>query len=336
MRYRFRRGLPAPILPAFDYIVSHGVYSWVDEHTRESWRRFIDRRLKPGGLLYVSYNAMPGRAADLPFQRLVRALGCSLPGNSQERVMAALGVVDAMTDLKAPALLASPTAATFREPARRCVPAYLAHELMNGNWEALCVTDVRAALAPIGLTPAGSATLMENYDSFVLGRAARDLLAAIEDPNVRELARDFFIDQFFRRDVFVRGGRRLHEDERRAGLLDSAWFLACPAESVEYHVATPAGRLSFDNATARHIVRALAAGPQRLTGIAESIAPGDLLANALVLSAAGVVWPVEKSRVSVDRINDAIRRRAGGPEEIRYRAQPFGTAITARAESWTA
>src|SRR5262245_17240386 len=52
----------------FDYIVAHGVYSWVDEATQAAMRRFIDRHLKPGGLVYISYNAMPGRAPDLPFQ----------------------------------------------------------------------------------------------------------------------------------------------------------------------------------------------------------------------------------------------------------------------------
>src|SRR5580700_1361420 len=105
-------------LPGFDYIVSHGVYSWVGERVRQSWRRFIDRHLKPGGLVYVSYNAMPGRAADLPLQRFVRALGQSLPGNSQERVAAALGVVRALADLKAPALLSSPMAARMKEPGK--------------------------------------------------------------------------------------------------------------------------------------------------------------------------------------------------------------------------
>ena len=50
----------------FDYIVAHGIYSWVDEQTRSALRRFIDRHLRPGGLAYVSYYALPGRAADLP------------------------------------------------------------------------------------------------------------------------------------------------------------------------------------------------------------------------------------------------------------------------------
>src|SRR5215831_4771236 len=36
-------------LPLFDYIVAHGVYSWVDSANQGALRRFIDRRLKPGG-----------------------------------------------------------------------------------------------------------------------------------------------------------------------------------------------------------------------------------------------------------------------------------------------
>ena len=69
-------------LPGFDYIVAHGVYSWVNAESKAALRAFIDRHLKPGGLVYISYNAIPGRATDLPFQRLMRALGSTFSGES--------------------------------------------------------------------------------------------------------------------------------------------------------------------------------------------------------------------------------------------------------------
>src|SRR5450755_999854 len=62
-------------LPPLDYITAHGVYSWVDDRARRDLRRFVDRHLKPGGRVYVSYNALPGRAPDAPFQRLMLELG---------------------------------------------------------------------------------------------------------------------------------------------------------------------------------------------------------------------------------------------------------------------
>lgn len=311
-------------LPPFDYIVSHGVYSWVSAATRRSWLRFVDRHLKPGGLVFVSYNAMPGRAADLPLQRLVRSLGNTLPGDSQTRAVAALGVARAMTELKAPALTASPMVANLLARAD-IPPGYLAHELMNANWEPLCVTDVRADTRSVGLEPAGTANLLQNYDSFVLRKAARDVLAGIEDPDAREFARDFFLDQVFRQDVFIRAGRFAAPDQRRAALLARSYALAVPLDKVEYIAQTPAGKLRFDNAPARHIVAELAAGPRVLS---ELEAPGlplqDLLANALVLCAAGVILPVESTVADVSAINAAIQRRDGA---VRYRVLPRGTAI---------
>src|SRR5262249_35768361 len=186
-------------------------------------RRFIDRHLKPGGLVYVSYYAMPGRASDLPFQRLVHALGLTLSGDTASRCAAALETVNKLTELKAPALVGSSMAVRLKEHPADFQLAYLSHELMSANWEPLCVTDFRIAMRSIGLVPVGSATLIENYDSFVLGQAARRTLAAIADLDARELARDFLIDQFFRRDVFVRRGRVLDETERRSQLLDSSF-----------------------------------------------------------------------------------------------------------------
>jgi SAM-dependent methyltransferase len=317
-------------LPSFDYIVSHGVYSWVDKRVRESWRRFVDRHLKPGGFVYVSYNAMPGRATDLPLQRLLRALAQTMPGNSQERLSPALEIVNELVDLKAPALITSPMATRLKRKGGtqdRPLP-FLTHEFMSASWDVLCVTDVRADLAEIGLQPVGSATLIENYDSFVLGRAARERLATIGDRNARELVRDFLINQSFRRDVFVRGGRRLTENERRSWLLDNSYALALPANEVEFVMSTPAGRLNFDNPASRHIVHALASGPRRLADIADpSIETQDLVANALTLCASNAVWPVESNRSPVAKVNSTIFTRLTGPEEINWLALPFGTAV---------
>ena len=316
-------------LPAFEYIVSHGVYSWVEPRIQASLRGFIQRHLKPGGLVYISYNAMPGRAADLPLQRLVRALGRTFSGDSATRVTRALEIVRAAAEIKTPALVASPFAEQFKQSKERFQTAYLAHELMGDYWEPQCVTDVRAAMRAIGLEPVGSATLMENYDSHVLGAAARGILADIADDDVRELARDFFIDQFFRRDVFVRDGRRLDEKDQDEQLLNSTYALAQPAGTVEYSVSTAAGQLKFDNDVARAIVSLLASGPSTLAALAtdSGINANDLLANTQVLSAAGAVWPVEPGRASVTAVNRAIRQRLDGPEQIRHLALSCGTAL---------
>lgn len=313
----------------FDYIVCHGVYSWVDKASQNALLQFVDRHLNPGGLFYVSYYAMPGRAADIPLQRLVRALGLTLSGDSSERCTSAIKIVQTLIELNVSALTGSSMAAALKKSKSQYDRAYLPHEYMSGHWNPLCVTDVRATMRDFGLDPVGSARLMDNFDSFVLGQAARAALAAIVDPDARELARDFVINQSFRRDVFVRRGRALDGSDRRVRLLAASFALTRPADIVEYASRTPAGQLRYDNAIARNIVGTLARGPCPLIDICSelSLAPDGVLANALVLAAAGTIRPVEPSQLPVRRLNEAVCRRWGGPEEIRVLALPCGTAL---------
>jgi SAM-dependent methyltransferase len=44
----------------FDYILCHGVYSWVPAPVREAILRVCHARLRPNGVAYVSFNALPG------------------------------------------------------------------------------------------------------------------------------------------------------------------------------------------------------------------------------------------------------------------------------------
>ena len=47
-------------VPECDFIVLHGVYAWVGPAVRAGIQRIIRERLKPGGLVYNSYNCLPG------------------------------------------------------------------------------------------------------------------------------------------------------------------------------------------------------------------------------------------------------------------------------------
>jgi SAM-dependent methyltransferase/methyltransferase-like protein len=45
----------------FDYIVCHGVYSWVPQEVRDALMSVTAARLAPQGVAFISYNAFPGR-----------------------------------------------------------------------------------------------------------------------------------------------------------------------------------------------------------------------------------------------------------------------------------
>jgi SAM-dependent methyltransferase len=315
-------------LPLFDYIVAHGVYSWVDATSQRALRRFFDRRLKPGGLVYVSYNAMPGWARDLPFQRLARELARGFAGDSATRFAAALGIIRTLAAAEVPALTPSFIVGELEQRPEDYAPPYLVHEFMPGAWQPLYVTEVRAAMKTIGLAPVGSATLIENLDPLVLSANAREMLGAIADDDLRELVRDFYLDQRFRCDVFARGNRRLGGAQRCDALLASTFALARPASAIRYSAATPAGFHPYNNPTARAMISALADGPRSLADLTPVLAPPqDLATNILLLCAVGDTIPVEPPRAPVEPLNRAIFQRLDGPEEIRWLVLPCGTAL---------
>jgi protein-L-isoaspartate O-methyltransferase len=50
----------SPAHGTFDYIVAHGVYSWVPPPVRDALFALAQERLAPNGVMFVSYNALPG------------------------------------------------------------------------------------------------------------------------------------------------------------------------------------------------------------------------------------------------------------------------------------
>jgi SAM-dependent methyltransferase/methyltransferase-like protein len=56
----------------FDFIIAHGVYSWVPPQVRECILRICRKMLAPNGIAYISYNAYPG----CHFRDLVRHMMC--------------------------------------------------------------------------------------------------------------------------------------------------------------------------------------------------------------------------------------------------------------------
>jgi SAM-dependent methyltransferase len=44
----------------FDYIICHGVYSWIPQEVREALMRVVKERLAPDGVAVISFNVLPG------------------------------------------------------------------------------------------------------------------------------------------------------------------------------------------------------------------------------------------------------------------------------------
>jgi SAM-dependent methyltransferase len=307
-------------LPRFDMIVAHGVYTWIDATAQADLLRFVDRQLKPGGLLYLSYDCLPGWAGDMPLHHLLRTLTDRAQGDSIARLESADRIITALQNLGADALRLGAMGREWAELRRKLPASYFVHQFLPPAWKPIYVTALRQAVSGIGLMPIGSATIRENVDAFTLGTTARELVAAAADPDLRELLRDYLLMKRFRRDVFGRNVASLDEATARDRICRSIFMLAHPQDTT----------IPFSNPVAQAILALLESGPAAPIALTEQgHAIETLVSQIVALASAGRIWPVavDVDRDGIARINAVLQRRFGTSEEIAFVMLPSGMAV---------
>jgi len=313
----------AVVLPEADVITLHGLWSWVSDPVRAGIVRLIDRKLRPGGVAYVGYNALPGWQHAIGMQRVVREAGQRGAMRSDRQVEAGIEVVRTLIEAGAQQLSGNQLVQTLLEHVDRGQLSYLAHEYMNAAWRPCFHADVVRDLAAAKLDWVASAELLENFSPLMLGEQVRAVMARFEDPVMRELVKDMCASRCFRRDVFVRGTRRLSDAERDAALGEVTLALLRSEAQFTWEMDVPAGRAAIERDFFGPIVAALADGPRRvcellaLPDLPRRDNPGELVG---VLVGTNQAMPLLASPCEPDsavrRFNSAAARRFVKPGNL--------------------
>ncbi|WP_424813038.1 class I SAM-dependent methyltransferase [Roseococcus sp. YIM B11640] len=278
-------------LPVLDVALVHGVWSWVSDEVRAGILRVLSRRLKPGGIAYFGYNALPASQADFALQRLLRHLAGPLGTSAEEVLAAAARAMDRLREI-APRLKLQPTPMLKRllaEPVELS-PAFVAHEFLTEHWRPCYPEDLQAALAPAKLDFVGSCNLFEHIPGLVCDAAQLAVLETLPPGMAREFLKDLCLPRAFRADVFVRGGRRVNP----MAAMNSLLLAPCrPLPEEGPVLVTGTGKATFAPEVWREIAAALEDGPKsvgRLCAMVSENAPGpaELLA---VLDGTSLVLP---------------------------------------------
>ncbi len=201
-------------------MVSHGVLSWISPENRQHLIGAVTKRLKPGGLVYLSYNVTTGWSAMVPVRRVMRMLARASPERTDIAVPGVLDFVDRLKRAGALFFQAHPNLESRLAEIRKQDARYIAHEYLNEDWNPLMFADVAGEMLEAKCRYIGSATLPENIDAVSVSAGVAPLLAETRDPVLRETLRDIGCAQSFRRDLYRKGGvpmpgpeqqMRLHE-----------------------------------------------------------------------------------------------------------------------------
>ena len=323
------KALPA----AFDIIALHGIYSWVSAENRAAIVDFIKRKLKVGGLVYISYNALPGWSSAAPMRHLMYLHGKSKGGPTIERVNSGIAFAKSIEQSNSMFFRMSPHLKDRLSKIESQNKNYLAHEYFNDAWTSFYHSDVAADLAEAKLNFVGSTALLSSIDSINLTNEQREILAGLSDPTLRETVKDFFFNQQFRRDVFVKGALPLSSRSMQAAWENQRFGLSTRRNDVPLKVDGLLGEGNLQRETYDPVLDALASGPKTVRDLISDPAVAALGWTRLiqvfsVLVGMGHLQPCLPARdegkraKSTKALNQAIIARAKDGADLQFLASP--------------
>ncbi|HVS03529.1 MAG TPA: class I SAM-dependent methyltransferase [Thermoanaerobaculia bacterium] len=283
-----------------DYLIAHGVYSWVEPAARDALLALCRRCLAPHGVAYLSYNTYPGWALRGTVREMLRLLAPTAGGPESEEAAATALLRFLAENSRADEPLGSFLRNEY-ETVRRMPAGYLFHDHLAPLNQPVWFHELVAHAARHHLQYLGESRLgdmaAERFPA-----ATRDALEAIADDLVTsQQLMDCLQPRYLRRSLLCHRDRRL---QRHVG-----WR------------AVTSLRVAFADA-------GLAAPPQGL-GIAEE-APEAPAARA----AAEVLAARAPQSTAFATLLREVRRRLGGEADRRLRERLARIVLSAHAGGW--
>lgn len=324
-------------LPEFDYIGVHGIWSWISDENRAVMVDFIKRKLKVGGVLYISYNTLPGWATFAPMRHLMAEHAEVLGSEGRgivSRIDGAIDFADKLLATKPGFARANPQVAerikTLKEQNRH----YLAHEYFNRDWHPMHFTTMAEWLEPAKLQFACSAHYLDHIEVINLTPEQQNFLNEIPDPMFRQSVRDFMVNQQFRRDYWVKGVRKLSNLAQMETLRSQKVILISPRADVSLKVTGSLGEANMQEAVYAPILDLLADHkPKTFAQIEQGVLDKGISVTQVVqafmlLAGTGTLALVQddklvaRAKPQADKLNAALLQKARGGNDINYIASP--------------
>jgi SAM-dependent methyltransferase len=321
-------------LPEFDYIGLHGIWSWISEENRHVIVDFVRRKLKVGGVLYISYNTQPGWAAFAPMRHLMtehaEVLG-SEGGGIVSRIDGAMDFAEKLLATNPLFSLANPHVGERLKKMKEHSRHYLAHEYFNRDWHPMHFATMAEWLEPAKVQFACSANPLDLIDVVNLTPDQQTFLAEIPDPMFRQTTRDFMVNQQFRKDYWVKGARKMSALEQAEALRQIRVILTTPRADIPLKVTGALGEASLSEGIYNPILELLADYKSRTLGEVDALLKdkvnfAQLTQAVTLLSGAGHLTTVQddsaKSSKTAKAINTHLMLKARGSNELTYLASP--------------
>ena len=192
----------------FDYIISHGVFSWIPPEVREAMMRIVRDHLSPNGIAYISYNTYPGwKAGDIVRDAML--LHSHSAQNEEEKIASAKAMLNLLSEGIAQGNPLAPSLRAAVAQLRKHSDYYIAHEYLEIFNSPCYLLEFVNMADQYDLTHVGdaephvelSATFGQNV------QLNHSLIAMGQAREVRQQYLDFAVGRNFRKSLLVHKDR---------------------------------------------------------------------------------------------------------------------------------
>ena len=280
----------------FDYIVMHGVYSWVGAETRDKIRAFVGRRLKEGGIVYISYDSLPGWASIAPMRDLVMTYTAAMTDDSMAKTRAGLDFLEFLKNNKSAFFKDNPTASAFLDQLKDHPLDYISHEFYGDTVKPVYFQDVANYMRSVGVVFSGRDIPHLNFVDLAAPAEFHGLLKKSASRIEFETYGDFIRNQRFRRDVFIKSQDTLSEEAQQDLLMNTPFGSICVEEDFKRSVAFGDVALNYVADLFENLIRELCAGTKTVTQLSQmdqfaGYGPELILDGIRFLTAGGQIVP---------------------------------------------
>jgi len=296
-------------LPDFDYIGLHGVWSWISDENRAALVDFFRRKLRVGGVLYVSYNTLPGWSGFMPMRNLLTEHAQTLGATGQgivANIDQSLDFAEKLLAVKPKFIASNPQITEQMTRFKGMSRNYLAHEYFNRDWHPMHFATMANWLSGAKLSFACSAHLADHTDGINLTAEQSTFLKTIPDPLFRESVRDYIVNQQFRRDYWVKGPRTVSGIEQAEMLRKQRLILTRHRSEASTKVTGAVGEASLREDIYKPILDLMADNKPRTIGEIELALPSGLMSfpilqeAVILLTGSGDFAPVQDDAAIAD------------------------------------
>ena len=290
----------------FDFIVVNKNLSYMNRETLNLTISIFEKLLKPGGIVHVKYDCLPGCAPILDLRQVLVQLDEVLNIDNHGKVLAGIDHIQHLRSKGALYFIENGPAEKCLSELAKKVTSETAKILFGNSYKPRFFSDINNKLNKVGMVYSGSSIAHRNYPELVLNQEFNDQISNCTSRENAEALLDFVTRQDFRGDIFVKDASTFTAAEQLDALSSIPFGTLVNLDGFPRNISFGQVDISYKSEIINTIIAELTTNAKTVQTLSSLVSLSGhskeaILENVNLLVASGYVLPLKRETSPDDR-----------------------------------